>query len=171
MKMKPSWAWCMVVSLFCLLAVLGLACRSRPSAHTAGPVPRTDRAALGNERWVKYWQEVVGVKDNRQLERIRRAEEGETKTYRHLMNATTQIRNQLKVGTSEGTLTTSQRDSLLAEIARLNVEIERRGIESWARTDSLLTPEQRKSRVVQLKLSPELLTHRAGTPADPDTSK
>ena len=149
------WATALLLS-GCLL-IVSSECRPKPAAKKA-PSPILQQQQ--EETWRRYWQDVVGVTDKKQLDQVQRAENAQNQVYRQMQQRISSLRLELKVGLTEGTLTPGQSDSLLNEIAHLSRDLERMGIQGWKTVDSLLSPVQRKNRLAQLKISPNRLMNR-----------
>lgn len=136
----------MTIVRFGVLAVLLLlACRPDAGNRTQSPAARRASPQL------TYWRNVVGVSDQEQLARLEKIEQQQNRRYRRLQGRLAALRQQLKIGLTEGTLKPVQVDSFLQEIARINQQIEQDGISAWQALDSLLTPEQRQRRLAYLK--------------------
>jgi hypothetical protein len=148
-----------------LAAFLFYAPQCKPKPQPSAAQARQEAARQREEKRRRYWGDMIGVTDKKQLERLNQAEVEFSRATRQVQQEMNRLRVELKVGTSEGTLSETRRDSLLNLVGRHGVELERLGIEYWARVDSLLTPDQRKSRLFQLKSTPDALLNMSRSAA------
>jgi len=141
--------------------LLAPGCKPGPKARAKIRPGQASPQQKKGDGWREYWEKSVGVTDKALLERIRQAENKRNEEHRRLQRGVTDLRNEIKVRATEGRLSSRQADSLVKETMKRLEVIERAGIGYWYMIDSLLTPEQRKSRVALLKSSTDLLMNRA----------